>query len=120
MARSAWALVVLGALLTLPSRSHAQAVVIDEPTTVVAGAADAQREAILATLDRAEVRKVAGTAGLDLDAARARVGLLEGESLARAASHAWEMDRAIDGTISSTTLIILLLITILIIVLIQS
>ena len=121
-ARCAPTLLLLGALLALPSRAHAQAVVVDEPTTSVAGSEDAQRQAILATLDRTEVRRVAGTAGLDLDAARARVQLLDGEPLARTAGQAEELDRrlAIDGYISSTTLIILLVITVLLIVLLQS
>ena len=121
-ARCAPFLLLLGALLVLPSRAHAQAVVVDEPTTIVAGSEDAQRSAILSTLDRTEVRRVAGTAGLDLAAARAGVQLLEGETLARAAGQARELDRrlAIDGYISSRTLIILLVLTILIIVLVQS
>jgi hypothetical protein len=121
-ARCAPFLLLLGALFLLPSRAHAQAIVVDEPTTIVAGSEDAQRRTILSTLDRTEVRRVAGTAGLDLDAARARVQLLEGESLARAADQARELDRrlAIDGFISSTTLILLLILTILIIVLVQS
>jgi hypothetical protein len=95
---------------------------VDEPTTIVAGSEDTQRRAILATLDRTEVRQVARMAGLDLDAARARVQLLEGQPLARAAGQARELERrvAIDGYISSTTLILLLIITILIIVLINS
>ena len=93
---------------------------MDEPTAVVVGSAETQRREILATLDRPEVRNVAATAGLDLDAARARVRLLDGEPLARATGHAREVERAIDGTISSTTLIILLVITILLIVLLQS
>lgn len=122
MPRRASALLFLGVLLALPSRSPAQTVVVEEPTTVIAGSADAQRQAILATLDRTEVRKVAGTAGLDLEAARAHVRLLEGEPLARAAHQADAIDRrlAIDGYISSTTLIILLLITILLIVILES
>jgi hypothetical protein len=121
-ARCAPFLLLLGALFVLPSGAHAQAVVVDEPTTIVAGPEDAQRRAILSTLDRTEVRRVAGTAGLDLDAARARVHLLEGELLAHAAHQADEIDRrlAIDGYISSTTLIILLVITVLLIVLLQS
>lgn len=116
------ALVLLGTLLILPSRVEAQAVVVDEPTTVVAASEDAQRQAILAALDRTEVRRVADTAGLDLDTARGRVQLLEGEPLARAAGQAREVERrlAIDGYISSTTLIILLVLTILLIVLLQS
>jgi hypothetical protein len=99
-----------------------QAVVVDEPTTVVAASEDDQRHAILATLDRAEVRWVADAAGLDLDAARGRVQILEGEPLARTAGQAREVERrlAIDGYISSTTLIILLVVTILLIVLLQS
>jgi hypothetical protein len=114
-------LLFLGGLFVLPSRAKAQTVV-DEPTTIVAGSEDTQRRAILATLDRTEVRQVARMAGLDLDAARARVQLLEGQPLARAAGQAQELERrvAIDGYISSTTLILLLIITILIIVLINS
>ncbi|MGH7587370.1 MAG: hypothetical protein ACRELU_02145 [Gemmatimonadota bacterium] len=108
--------------MILPSRADAQTIVVDEPTTVVAGSEDAQRQAILATLDRTEVRRVADTAGLDLDAARGRIQLLEGEPLERAAGQAREVERrlAIDGYISSTTLIILLVLTILLIVLLQS
>ena len=120
--RCAALLLLLGAFLVLPSRADAQAVIGDESTTLVAGSEDAQRRAILATLDRADVRRVADVAGLDLDAARGRVQLLEGEPLARAAGQAREVERrlAIDGYISSTTLIILLVVTILLIVLLQS
>ncbi|MGH7543851.1 MAG: hypothetical protein ACREK7_07905 [Gemmatimonadota bacterium] len=115
-------MLLLGALFVLPSRAHAQAAVTDAPTTNIAGLEDARRQAILATLDRTEVRRVAETAGLDLDAARAHVRRLEGEPLARVAHQAGEIDRrlAIDGYISSTTLIILLVITVLLIVLLQS
>ncbi len=120
MFRCATALLLLGVLLALPSQTHAQAVADDEPTAVVPGSEEAQRQVILVTLDRTEVRRVARTAGLDLDAARARVLLLEGEPLARTAGQARDVERAIDGTISSTTLILLLIITILLIVLLQS
>ena len=115
-------MLVLGALLILPSRAGAQAPVVDGPTTIFAGAEDTQRRAIMATLDRTEVRRLAVAAGLDLDAARGRVQLLEGEPLARAAGQAREVERRliIDGYISSTTLIILLVLTILLIVLLQS
>jgi hypothetical protein len=121
-ARCAPFLLLLGVAFALPSRAHAQAVVVEEPTTIVTGSEDAQRQVLLATLDRTEVRRVAGAVGLDLDAARARVKLLEGEPLARTAGQARELERrlAIDGYISSTTLIILLVVTILIIVLVQS
>lgn len=119
--RRAPTLLLMGALF-FPSRAQAQAVAVDEPTTVVAFSEDAQRAAILAAFDRTEVQRVAEAAGFDLDSARSRIGLLEGEPLARAANQAVELDRhlAIDGTISSTTLIILLVVTILIIVLLQS
>lgn len=121
-ARYAPFLLLLGVAFALPSRAHAQAVVVEEPTTIVTASEDAQRQVLLATLDRTEVRRVAGAVGLDLDAARARVQLLEGEPLARTAGQARELERrlAIDGYISSTTLIILLVVTILIIVLVQS
>ena len=115
-------MILLGALLLLPSGAGAQALVDDDPTTVVAGAEEIQRQAILATLDRTEVRRVADAVGLDLGAARGRVQFLEGEPLARAAGQAREVERrlVIDGYISSTTLIILLVLTILLIVLLQS
>lgn len=121
-ARCAPFLLLLGVVCVLPSRAHAQADVVEEPTTIVTGSEDAQRQVLLATLDRTEVRRVAGAVGLDLDAARARVQLLEGEPLARTAGQARELERrlAIDGYISSTTLIILLVVTILIVVLVQS
>lgn len=114
------ALLLAGALLSLAPRVHAQEMAVEEPTTIVESE-DAKRQAVLSILDRAEVRRVATTAGLDLDTARASVHLLEGQRLDRAASQAWELDRRAQfGTISATTLIILLLITILLIVVIQS
>lgn len=114
------ALLLTGALLGPAPRAYAQQAV-DEPTSVVADSEEARRQAVLSVLDRVEVRRVATTAGLDLEAARANVGLLEGERLDRAARQARTLEqRAQFGTISSTTLIILLLITILLIVVIQS
>ncbi|HET9582343.1 MAG TPA: hypothetical protein VFP76_05965 [Gemmatimonadota bacterium] len=114
------ALLLAGALLGPAPGGYAQQAV-DEPTTGVAGSEEAQRRAVLSALDRAEVRRVATTAGLDLEAARANVRLLEGERLDRAAGQARVLEeRAQFGTISSTTLVILLLITILLIVVIQS
>ena len=118
--RLAPALVFLGVLL-FPAVAHAQGSDREEPATVVVDGEDRQRQAILETLDRPEVRQVARATGLDLGAARAQARHLEGAALARAASQAGAIDRrlAIDGAISSTTLIILLLITILIIVIVQ-
>ena len=113
------ALCVLGVLIALPSRTHAQTVASGDPALVAQASEEVQRQAILTTLDRTEIRRVAGAAGLDLGAARERVTLLEGEALGRTAVQAREVERAIDGTISSTTLIILLVLTILIIVLVQ-
>ena len=113
-------LLLAGALLGPAPRAYAQQVV-DEPTTVVADSEEARRQAVLSVLDRVEVRRVATTAGLDLEAARANVRLLQGERLDRAVSQARALDqRAQFGTISSTTLIILLIITILLIVVIGS
>lgn len=92
------------------------------PAATVTDSDEDRREAVLAVLERPQVRSTARAAGIDLDSVAAGIDRLEGEPLARAARQAEELNRrlAIDGTISSTTLIILLIATVLIIVLVQA
>jgi hypothetical protein len=82
------------------------------------GQADADRQAIQTMLQRAEVRQIAGSAGLDLERASASAAVLSGPSLATLAAQAREVNAGLvggDGTIviSATALIIILLILIL-------
>ena len=82
----------------------------------------ADRQAIVALLHRAEVRGVAAKTGLSLDKAEAAVSTLKGEQLAQVASQARQVQNDLAGgastvVISTTTIIILLLLVILIVVL---
>jgi hypothetical protein len=80
----------------------------------------ADREAIVALLRRAEVRDVAARAGLSLEKAEAAVATLQGDDLHQIASQARQVQRDLAGggnvVISTTTIIIILLIVILIVV----
>ena len=81
----------------------------------------ADREAILSLLQRAEVRDIAAKAGLSLDKAPAAVSTLQGRELAQAAAQARQVQNDLAGgastiVISTTTIILVLLIIILIVV----
>jgi len=81
----------------------------------------ADRETVLRLLERDEVKKVAGQAGLDLRRAERAVATLEGQDLANAAAQARQVERNLAGgqstiTISTTLIIIALLVIILIVV----
>jgi hypothetical protein len=81
----------------------------------------ADREAILSLLQRAEVRDIAAKAGLSLDKAQAAVSTLQGKDLQQAAAQARQAQNNLAGgastiVISTTTIIIVLLIIILIVV----
>jgi hypothetical protein len=81
----------------------------------------ADREAILSLLQRAEVREVAAKAGLSLDKARTAVSTLQGDDLQQAASQARQVQNDLAGgastiVISTTTVIIVLLLVLLIVV----
>jgi hypothetical protein len=83
-----------------------------------AGQADADREAIQVMLRRADVRQVAGTAGLDLERASAAASVLSGPSLEQLAAQARVVNASLVGgdstvVISATALIIILLLVIL-------
>jgi hypothetical protein len=80
----------------------------------------ADREAILSLLHRAEVRDIAAKAGLSLDKAPAAVSSLQGTDLAQAAAEARQVQNDLAGgastvVISTTTIIIVLLLVILIV-----
>jgi len=81
----------------------------------------ADREAIVSLLQRAEVRDIAAKAGLSLDKAQAAVSTLQGKDLQQAAQQARQVENDLAGgsttvVISTTTIIIVLLIVILIVV----
>ena len=79
----------------------------------------ADREAILALLQRTEVREVAAKAGISIEKVTAAVATLEGEDLRQIASHAQQVNDQLAGgatiVITTTAIIIILLIIILII-----
>ncbi|MDO9170807.1 MAG: PA2779 family protein [bacterium] len=82
--------------------------------------ADADREAIQALLQREDVRRIAGAAGLDLERASAAASVLSGEALATLAAQASSVDEGLAGgegnvVISTTAIIIILLILILLV-----
>jgi hypothetical protein len=81
----------------------------------------ADREAILALLQRSEVRDIAAKAGLSLDKAQTAVSTLQGKDLQQVAQQARQVQNDLAGgsttvVISTTTIIIVLLIVILIVV----
>lgn len=82
--------------------------------------ADADREVIQIMLQRADVRRLAGTAGLDLERASAAAAVLSGPQLEKLAAQAREVNDGLAGgdskiVISATALIIILLIIILVV-----
>lgn len=79
----------------------------------------ADRDAILSVLRRAEVREVAARAGLSVATAEAAVSTLSGSDLQQAASQARQVQNQLAGgastiVISTTTVIIILLIVLII------
>lgn len=81
----------------------------------------ADRDAILTLLQRADVRDVAAKAGISLEKATAAVTTLQGDDLREVASHARQVNNELAGgastiVISTTTIIVILLIVILIVV----
>jgi hypothetical protein len=80
----------------------------------------ADREAIVSLLHRAEVRDIAAKAGLSLDKAEAAVSTLQGADLEQAATQARQVQNDLAGgastvVISTTTIIIVLLLVVLIV-----
>ena len=92
---------------------------LDQAVQQRTGQEQADREAIRALLQRAEVREVANKAGLSLEKAQAAVSMLQGQDLNRAASQARQVqDNLACGAstivISTTTIIIVLLVLLLV------
>ena len=116
---------VLAVLMVAPL-AHAQTHVIGKSALQHAvqqrvASEQADREAIVALLRRAEVRDIAARAGLSLTKAEAAVSTLQGDDLHQIASQARQVQSDLAGgastvTISTTTIIIVLLIVILIVV----
>ena len=116
--------VVLAALLIAPA-AQAQSHVIGKSALSQAvqervGQEQADRDAILSLLQRAEVRQIASNAGVSLEKAEAAVATLGGEDLREIASQARTVQDGLAGgastvVISTTTIIIVLLLVILII-----
>ena len=82
------------------------------------GQADADRQAIQVLLQRDDVRRIAGSAGLDLERASAAAAVLTGSSLETLAAQARDLNAALAGgdstvVISTTAIIIILLVLIL-------
>ena len=80
----------------------------------------ADREAINALLQRAEVKDIAAKAGISLDKAQAAVSTLQGDDLREVAAQSRQVQNDLAGgastiVISTTTIIIVLLLVILII-----
>ena len=80
----------------------------------------ADRAALQTLLRRAEVREIAGKAGLALDTAMAAASTLQGDDLRQLAEQARQADNQLAGgastiVISTTTIIIVLLLVILIV-----
>jgi hypothetical protein len=103
-----------------PVHSATQAV-LDAAVQQKTTAATAEREAVLRVLDRAQVKEVAGRAGIDLRQARTAVATMSAEQLAQVSVQAQAVDQALAGgastvVISTTTIIIALLVVILLVV----
>lgn len=117
--------VVLATLLMAPA-AHAQGHVISASAldAAVREGVDrdrSDREAILALLQREEVRQVAAQAGLSLEKAQAAVATLDGAMLRDLAAQARAAQTDLAGgastiVISTTTIIIVLLLILLIVV----
>jgi hypothetical protein len=81
------------------------------------GSADADRQAIQTMLQRPDVRRIAGSAGLDLKRASAAAAVLSGPALEKLAAEAREINSSLAGgdstiILSGTAIIIILLIII--------
>lgn len=135
--RSARPALVVAVVITLAValggfvRNAAGADPVAEPPQTVVGAleiqamidqridqADADRAAIQAMLQRADVRRLAGTVGLDLERASAAAATMSGPALERMAEQARAIDNDLVGgegrvVLTTTAIIIILLILIL-------
>jgi hypothetical protein len=110
----------------MATSAFAQTRHVVDPAAVAATVADharqeaADRAAIREALSRSEVRRVAASAGIDLERVTAGVDTLGGDALQRAAAAARDVNDSLVGgatlVISTTTIIIALLVVILILI----
>jgi hypothetical protein len=116
--------VCLAVLVMVPAASAQTRVIdrsaLDQAVQDRVAQDQADREAIQTLLRRAEVREVAGKAGLSLDKAAAAVSTLGSEDLKQLAEQARQVDNQLSGgastiVISTTTIIIVLLLVILLV-----
>ena len=116
--------VCLAVLFMAPPASAQTSVIgkaaLDKAVQNRVAAEQADREAIKALLSRAEVRDLAGKAGLSVDKALTAVSTLQGDDLRQIADQARQADNRLAGgastiVISTTTIIIVLLLIILIV-----
>ena len=120
-------LAVCLAVLFMAPPASAQSTVINKSALDKAvqdrvAAEQADREAIKTLLQRAEVRDIAGKAGVSVDKAVTAVSTLQGDDLRQLADQARQVDNQLAGgastiVISTTTIIIVLLLIILIVAL---
>jgi hypothetical protein len=94
---------------------------LDAAVVEHARAADRDRDTVRLFLQRADVRAMAGTFGVDIRRAESAVAAMDASELAHVAAQAREADQALAGgqgsvTISTTAIIIGLLVLILLIV----
>ena len=118
--------VILAVLVSAPVASAQQHVIgksaLDKAVQERASRDQADRDAILALLERQDVREVARQAGLSIDKATAAVSTLQGDELRQVAAQANTVNNELAGgattvVITTTTIILILLIVILILVL---
>jgi hypothetical protein len=118
--------VLLAVLFMAPSASAQSNVIgkgaLDKAVQDRVAAEQADREAIKTLLQRAEVRDIAGKAGVSVDKAVTAVSTLQGDDLRQLADQARQVDNQLAGgastiVISTTTIIIVLLLIILIVAL---
>ena len=116
--------VLLAVLLVAPAaqaQSHAIAKsALDAAVQERVSQDQADRDAILVLLQRAEVRQIAAQAGVSLEKAQAAVSTLDGQDLRDLAAQARHVQSDLAGgasavVISTTTIIIVLLLVILIV-----
>ncbi len=124
LALAAFAMLAIGAMATgtVSAGEAERHVVADQEIQATIdqqlSQADADRQAIQGLLQRAEVREIAGAAGLDLERASDAAAVLSGSALTQLAAQARAADAGLVGgsntiVISATTVIIILLIIIL-------
>ena len=126
MRKSCWFLPVFLSLLMAAPRVQAQThsapqSALDAAVQQHVAAAADDRAAILRVLDRAEVKSIAGQAGLELRTDAGAVATIGADDLADIAAQAQQVDEALAGgqsrvVISTTAIIIGLLVLILLVV----